>query len=193
MHEFAESQHFFYLFAESCLLQAKVSLITLDLKEARRFLIQGQQIAERHGYAKLSQKISSEHEELLKKFDVWVNLKESKAPMAERIELAQLDVQIERMLKNRDKLQVKTHEEQVTVHKDTKICLVCKGVISGFTFICDCDVVYCQNCAQALTNLENACWVCNAPIDATKPVKPYEESEIGVSHKISEKKSKNAK
>ena len=113
--------------------------------------------------------------------------------MAERIELAQLDVQIERMLKNRDKLSVKTHEEQVTVHKDTKICLVCKGVISGFTFICDCDVVYCQNCAQALTNLENACWVCSAPIDATKPVKPYEESEIGVSHKNPEKKSKNTK
>ena len=40
------------------------------------------------------------------------------------------------------------------------------------TFICtECEAFYCVNCAQAISNLENLCWVCSTPIDATKPVK----------------------
>ena len=37
--------------------------------------------------------------------------------------------------------------------------------------------MYCENCAQALTDLENICWSCNAPIDPSKPIKPYEKEE----------------
>ena len=39
-------------------------------------------------------------------------------------------------------------------------------------FMCKkCDALYCENCARALINMENACWVCNEPIDESKPVK----------------------
>ena len=73
-------------------------------------------------------------------------------------------------------------EEEVTFHKEQKICLVCKGKVEGYNvFICrSCDVLYCQNCAQALENLENMCWVCNEPINEAKPVELYKEEEEAV-------------
>ncbi len=87
----------------------------------------------------------------------------------------------------------KLTEEEVTFYKEKKICLVCKGKVGGFMFMCNsCDALYCGNCAQALSNLENACWVCDGPIDESKPVRSYkdeEEAEI----KISETKTKPKK
>jgi hypothetical protein len=65
-------------------------------------------------------------------------------------------------------------EEEVTYYKEQKICLVCKGKLGGFNnYICTgCDVLYCEKCARALTNIDNVCWVCDEPIDKSKPVKP---------------------
>lgn len=66
-------------------------------------------------------------------------------------------------------------EEEVTYYREQKICLVCKGNVGGFNnYICTaCDALYCENCARALSNAENACWVCNEPIDKSKPSKPF--------------------
>lgn len=70
-------------------------------------------------------------------------------------------------------------EEEVTFHKEKKICLVCKGKALKFTYICPkCEALYCVNCAQALTNLENTCWVCETVIDDTKPSKSYKKDKI---------------
>lgn len=51
---------------------------------------------------------------------------------------------------------------------------MCKGKVGGFnTYICTgCDVLYCENCARALINIDNVCWVCDEAIDKSKPVKP---------------------
>jgi len=69
-------------------------------------------------------------------------------------------------------------EEEVSISKEKQICLVCKGKVEGFNFIClECKAFYCQKCAQALIQLENACWVCNSPIDKSKPVKIFKEEE----------------
>ncbi|MFX0076955.1 MAG: hypothetical protein ACFE96_16030, partial [Candidatus Hermodarchaeota archaeon] len=87
-------------------------------------------------------------------------------------------------------------EEDVSVFKDRKVCLVCKGKISGFNvFICpECDSIYCDNCARALSDLENLCWVCESPLDQSKPVQKEEEepkkSEI---EEETEKKKPKAK
>jgi len=73
----------------------------------------------------------------------------------------------------------KLTEEEITFHKEQKICLVCKGKVLGFnSFICKCDALYCEKCAQTLSDLENACWVCEAPFDELKPVKLYKEKEL---------------
>ncbi len=51
--------------------------------------------------------------------------------------------------------------------------------------LCECGAIYCENCAQALQDLENICWSCDTPIDPSKPIKPYEKED---SFKISSKK-----
>ena len=67
-------------------------------------------------------------------------------------------------------------EEEVTFHREKKICLVCKGKALKFSYICpNCEALYCENCARALSSLENACWVCNSPFDESKPVKAFEK------------------
>lgn len=70
-------------------------------------------------------------------------------------------------------------EEEVSLYKEKKICLVCKGSATGFNiFVCpNCDTLYCQKCATALSNLENACWACNRPIDESKPSKPFNQEK----------------
>ena len=64
-------------------------------------------------------------------------------------------------------------------HKEKKTCLVCRGEVQRFSYICDCNAIYCGNCAQALTNLENVCWACETPIDYSKPVKQIEQEPEG--------------
>lgn len=89
-------------------------------------------------------------------------------------------------------------EEEVIFHRERKICLVCKGKVGGLNnliFMCiECDVLYCENCARKLSNLENACWVCNTPFDESKPSKPFkkdvEEVDIEVIDKTKKKQIK---
>jgi len=65
-------------------------------------------------------------------------------------------------------------EEEVTFHREKKICLVCKGSALRISYICpECSALYCINCSEELSNLENVCWVCNEPIDENKPTKPF--------------------
>ena len=95
---------------------------------------------------------------------------------------------MEHLLRNHVSLTIQVTEDQITVHKERKICIVCKGEISGFMFSCTCNAIYCENCARALTDLENICWVCNTPLDMSKPIKPYIKEEIGEKSKIKKPK-----
>jgi hypothetical protein len=73
-------------------------------------------------------------------------------------------------------------EGEFTVYKGKQACLVCKGSAEGYNiYACPtCNAFYCKTCAQAVTELENQCWMCNSPIDASKPVKPYKPKiEVG--------------
>jgi hypothetical protein len=82
-------------------------------------------------------------------------------------------------------------EEEVTFYREQKICLVCKGKAGGFNiFVCiTCDALYCQKCARVLSQLENACWLCNSAIDDSKPVKlqAKEREEVEVTGKKTSK------
>ena len=70
-------------------------------------------------------------------------------------------------------------EEEVTISKEKKICLVCKGKVWSFSFICpECETFYCEKCARAIMELENVCWACDQPLDASRPHKPYKKKEI---------------
>ncbi|GAH26837.1 unnamed protein product, partial [marine sediment metagenome] len=67
----AEKSHSYKVFCETFLLQAKLALLNLDVKAARRFLTQAQKIAESYGIKRLAIKISNEHDELLKQLNLW--------------------------------------------------------------------------------------------------------------------------
>ncbi|MFX1259797.1 MAG: hypothetical protein ACFFAN_18245 [Promethearchaeota archaeon] len=67
-------------------------------------------------------------------------------------------------------------EEEVTFYREKRICLVCKNKVSRINFICPkCSALYCLKCSEELINLENMCWVCDEPIDESKPIKPSKE------------------
>ncbi len=78
-------------------------------------------------------------------------------------------------------------EEEVSVAKETRICLVCKNKLERHMYICpDCNTFYCRKCSETLSDLENACWVCDTPFDERKPVnaqKREEEKEMIVEAK----------
>ena len=83
-------------------------------------------------------------------------------PAVERIQ--------ERMKKSLiDVLSISTPEEvtEEVVHffRLQNICVVCKGKVRHWNFICQCSALYCLKCARALEDLENACWACNLPIN----------------------------
>jgi hypothetical protein len=72
----------------------------------------------------------------------------------------------------------KVTEEEVSVSKEKKICLVCKGKVRKFgVFICDCGAFYCDKCVIALIELDNVCWACDSALDESKPVKLLEKME----------------
>ena len=183
----------FYLI-EAFVLQGKIALITFEIKEARRFLIQAQKIAERNGYKKLALEISNLHEEMIEQLEIWDYLKEINAPVSRRMELAHLSEDINNIIRSRIANTTYVSDKRVSVYKERKMCLVCKGAIEGFNnYICPkCDSIYCEKCAQALIELENMCWSCELPIDKSKPVKPYKEEEK-VDIEISEKPQKKPK
>ena len=71
-------------------------------------------------------------------------------------------------------------EEAISNYRKEKVCLVCKRKLAGFnSFICpNCDTLYCGKCAEAMSLLENTCWVCNEPIDTSKPVKKIDDTRL---------------
>ncbi|KKN11323.1 hypothetical protein LCGC14_1027730 [marine sediment metagenome] len=186
--EIAEKTHSYWILCETYLLQAKLSLLTFNIKKAQRFLTQAHQIAERFDLNLLAKKIATETEDLLKKLDLWERLKGEDAPMSDRMELARLDEKIVKIILKRPVLSVQVSEEKIAISKEKKICLVCRGEVFGFSYICKCGAMYCENCAQALSNLENVCWACDVPIDYSKPSKPYMEEEEHI--KVQEKTKK---
>lgn len=83
-------------------------------------------------------------------------------------------------------------EEDLTLYKERKICLVCKGNATGFeVYVCtDCGVLYCLKCAKALSTLENMCWGCDTPIDKSKPIQPLKGAEEEIKDDITKVKNK---
>ncbi|MFW9783423.1 MAG: hypothetical protein ACFFFB_14165, partial [Candidatus Heimdallarchaeota archaeon] len=78
-----------------------LALLNFDIKSARLFLTQAQKIAESYNMKRLAMKISFEHDDLLKRLNLWERLKETEAPFSERWKLARLDEQIKNMAKKR--------------------------------------------------------------------------------------------
>ncbi|MBD3187836.1 hypothetical protein GF325_13455 [Candidatus Bathyarchaeota archaeon] len=64
-------------------------------------------------------------------------------------------------------------EGDIMISKEQHVCLVHKGKIEGYSFICpSCGAYYCADCVQAIKEIENTCWSCKAPLDKNKKITP---------------------
>jgi tetratricopeptide (TPR) repeat protein len=108
----AEYENSYLLLARTKLLQGKIALIQMNMGDSRRFLTQAQSIADEYGYDWLAKTISIEHDNLLGQLDLWEDLKNTDAPVSERIKLASLDGIIDRLLEKRIIEPPKTIDEQ---------------------------------------------------------------------------------
>ncbi|MHA2039140.1 MAG: tetratricopeptide repeat protein, partial [Promethearchaeota archaeon] len=85
------------LHSHTLLLQGQISLLQMNMGDARRYLTQAQDIAESHGIQLLARAISSEHDKLLEQLNKWETLKNTQAPISERMNLTLLDDTVDRM------------------------------------------------------------------------------------------------
>ncbi len=99
--EIAQKQGSQWVLTETYTLQGRLALLQLDLNAARRMFTQAQTIAEEHGLQRLATIISREHDILLDQLGKWEELIERQAPLAERVELAQLEKLVVRMVRKR--------------------------------------------------------------------------------------------
>ncbi|MFW9970405.1 MAG: tetratricopeptide repeat protein [Candidatus Odinarchaeota archaeon] len=97
LSKIAENQNAYLWLAEIKLLQAKVAMIQMKIKDAEQLLTHAQQIAEIHGLNLLAMKISSEHDYLLDHLKTWDDLEKKNASLAERIKLASFKGVIDHM------------------------------------------------------------------------------------------------
>lgn len=96
LSEIAQKQNSYWILAESFVLESKLALLGLDFRDASRLLTKAQKIAFEKGLGRLAIKISSEHDCLLDRESMWSKL-EQESLLAERIELAKIDKQVNEM------------------------------------------------------------------------------------------------
>jgi tetratricopeptide (TPR) repeat protein len=98
----SERTNSYTLQSQTYLLQGKVSLLQLNMGDARLHLIKAQRIAEEHSLKLLAREISTEHDKLLTQLDKWEEFNKTNAPISERMSLASLKESVELMQKRRE-------------------------------------------------------------------------------------------
>ncbi|MFX1585349.1 MAG: tetratricopeptide repeat protein [Promethearchaeota archaeon] len=101
LHDIAKSQNSYSFLAETYLLRAKLELLTLNLKQSQRFLDEAQDIAEIYGLNLLLRRILIEQDNLVNQTENWERLKRMKANIAELINLAHIEEQLNHMMRKR--------------------------------------------------------------------------------------------
>jgi tetratricopeptide (TPR) repeat protein len=86
----SERVNSYALQAQTLFLQAKLSLLQMNMGDARRYLTKAQRIAEEHNLQLLARSVSKEHDKLLEFLDKLENTRVSEIPITERIDLASL-------------------------------------------------------------------------------------------------------
>ena len=93
----SEKEHSYWWLASALFLQAKLTLIQIDIPKTQELLIKAQNIAESHGIQYLARMISKEHDRLLEQINLWNTLKKRNAPVSERLKLSSIKGVLERL------------------------------------------------------------------------------------------------
>ncbi len=99
--DIAKQQGSYKLIVHTFLLEARLALIKLNLPLARRLFTQAQLIADEKGLHGLARAVSLEHDILLDKLDQWESLIGREAPLKERLDLAELESLVVRLIRSR--------------------------------------------------------------------------------------------
>ncbi|MFW9821267.1 MAG: serine/threonine-protein kinase, partial [Candidatus Thorarchaeota archaeon] len=99
--DLAEKNHSFPLLAEVYIFRARLALVTLELQEAQTLLTKAQNIAEKYHINNLAIRISTEHDDLLKKINKWEGIDEFNTSLSERMQLAGIRQQMEQLIHKR--------------------------------------------------------------------------------------------
>ncbi len=90
------------------------------------------------------------------------------------VKLREKEIEIRELIKHKEGIT----ENDIVVSKEQHFCLVHKGPIKGFNFICpECGTYYCLKCLEALKEIENTCWSCGKALDPSKPIKKTQEKD----------------
>lgn len=102
-------------------------------------------------------------------------IKEKELEILEKdIEILKKDVEIAKLMEQK----ALTTEEDIVLSKEKHFCLVHKGPIEGFSFICpECGSFYCQKCVMAIMAIDNECWSCQTQLDVEKPKPDHSEDD----------------
>ncbi|MFW9996778.1 MAG: tetratricopeptide repeat protein [Candidatus Odinarchaeota archaeon] len=97
----AKQQHSYSLLAEIFLLQSKLLLLELQVKEALQLMTRAQLLTEEKGLIRLQQIITSEYSSIIVQLDKWEKFRDHKLPLKELVELTNLDVLLDRLIYKR--------------------------------------------------------------------------------------------
>ncbi len=127
--ELAEEAHNYRWLANTKLLQAKLALIQMNIEEAKRLMVEAQNIADLHGLSLLAWWISSDHDKLLEQVDAWDRIKNEEAPISERIKLASANSVLERIQGKHAMEPAESVDEQSTV-----LLILAEGGVLVFSY-----------------------------------------------------------
>lgn len=99
--DLAVSQQSYWLLVEGYSFQAKLKLVTFEFGEAEEFLDQALLTAEKYGQERMVKLIMKEQAKLSRNLIKWEKLKETRATISDRMDLARIDEQIELLLQKR--------------------------------------------------------------------------------------------
>ena len=117
------------LHCHTLLLQGQISLLQMNMGDARRYLTQAQDIADSHGLQLLARAISSEHDRLLEQLNKWETFKNTKTPISERMDLISLDDTVDRM---QGRLAIKPPE--LSDESPLLLLIICEGGVLLFSY-----------------------------------------------------------
>ena len=119
----AHNQYLYDLLAEIYFFKAKISLLHLDIKNARSLLTLAQEIANKYDLKILAKKISYEHDYLLKNIDEWEEKSKMDLTLKERFSKIRYEFLFSKMVKS--KIDILPNEH------DSPIYLVILNIIDG--------------------------------------------------------------
>ncbi|MHA2130093.1 MAG: tetratricopeptide repeat protein [Promethearchaeota archaeon] len=115
LSKLAEQSNSFSGRAHTFLLNGQISLLRLNMGDARRYLTEAQQIADSHNLQLLARGISHAHDRLIEQLEGFESYKRKKMTLKERLELASLDETLDLMQERRAVNAPKLNDEEPVI------------------------------------------------------------------------------